>query len=442
MQRLIAAALISMIAVLGVAGSAGAEDNIYSADLKSGERHVADAQDRLAAATSDWSQANAQIPGLRARWDRLGHIADVRRAAAIQARDHADRERKRVDSLRTAAAADVATARLRQSRAVGAWRRERARSLAVAGLLMAVAGSLALAVITGRIRRPWTAAVDEQRAGRHPADRASFVLGLAVAVYLAALVTALSAFEAMVFSWWSVAAAAASVALPGGFIVGWRSSSGGSTVKPAVSRIVIAAASVAAVAAVAPVATAASDGRPTTLHIAPRTLARAADAARHAPMPRHVQRLFDEAKRKDGIASRVEGRANAVHTDLSDAQDRLGAATEGQAAAQRSIDHWTVATKRVRVDYDDYQRLIDATSADAGVDDEGLSSESDPSTDDPYGANDDPYGDSTSHVPDNGSAPTTQDFGSGSGSVGVCADGTLSDSVGRQGACSHHGGVG
>jgi len=39
-------------------------------------------------------------------------------------------------------------------------------------------------------------------------------------------------------------------------------------------------------------------------------------------------------------------------------------------------------------------------------------------------------------------APTTEDFGSGSGSVGRCADGTLSDSIGRPGACSHHGGVG
>jgi hypothetical protein len=46
---------------------------------------------------------------------------------------------------------------------------------------------------------------------------------------------------------------------------------------------------------------------------------------------------------------------------------------------------------------------------------------------------------STDYAPD---APTTDDFGSGSGSVGQCADGTLSDSIGRPGACSHHGGVG
>jgi hypothetical protein len=39
-------------------------------------------------------------------------------------------------------------------------------------------------------------------------------------------------------------------------------------------------------------------------------------------------------------------------------------------------------------------------------------------------------------------APTTENFGNGKGCVGVCADGTLSDSIGRPGACSHHGGVG
>ncbi|HMJ36777.1 MAG TPA: DUF3761 domain-containing protein [Baekduia sp.] len=39
-------------------------------------------------------------------------------------------------------------------------------------------------------------------------------------------------------------------------------------------------------------------------------------------------------------------------------------------------------------------------------------------------------------------APTTEDFGNGQGSVGQCADGTYSDSIGRSGACSHHGGVG
>lgn len=37
--------------------------------------------------------------------------------------------------------------------------------------------------------------------------------------------------------------------------------------------------------------------------------------------------------------------------------------------------------------------------------------------------------------------PTTQDFGQGKGRVGLCSDGTLSDSIGRPGACSHHGGV-
>ena len=57
----------------------------------------------------------------------------------------------------------------------------------------------------------------------------------------------------------------------------------------------------------------------------------------------------------------------------------------------------------------------------------------DPYEDPDYGYSpDDEYG---------ADAPTTEDFGSGHGSVGLCEDGTLSDSIGRQGACSHHGGV-
>lgn len=40
-----------------------------------------------------------------------------------------------------------------------------------------------------------------------------------------------------------------------------------------------------------------------------------------------------------------------------------------------------------------------------------------------------------------GGHPTTEDFGEGSGYVVECVDGTLSDSGGIQGACSHHGGV-
>jgi hypothetical protein len=63
-------------------------------------------------------------------------------------------------------------------------------------------------------------------------------------------------------------------------------------------------------------------------------------------------------------------------------------------------------------------------------------SSSDPPIDYPPGTSNDP---STDNPP---GAPTTEGFGSGSGSVGTCADGTLSDSIGRPGACSHHGGVG
>lgn len=40
------------------------------------------------------------------------------------------------------------------------------------------------------------------------------------------------------------------------------------------------------------------------------------------------------------------------------------------------------------------------------------------------------------------SPPTTENYGNGNGYTVRCSDGTLSDSGGVQGACSHHGGVG
>ena len=51
------------------------------------------------------------------------------------------------------------------------------------------------------------------------------------------------------------------------------------------------------------------------------------------------------------------------------------------------------------------------------------------------------YGSSSGADSGSGSGHT-QDYGNGNGYTVVCADGTLSDSGGIQGACSHHGGVG
>lgn len=63
---------------------------------------------------------------------------------------------------------------------------------------------------------------------------------------------------------------------------------------------------------------------------------------------------------------------------------------------------------------------------------------SDPAPVTPEPVNPDDYND---HDGTYNGHPTTRNFGDGAGSVGLCADGTESDSVGRQGACSHHGGV-
>jgi hypothetical protein len=46
-----------------------------------------------------------------------------------------------------------------------------------------------------------------------------------------------------------------------------------------------------------------------------------------------------------------------------------------------------------------------------------------------------------SYTPPSYTPPTTGNFGNGTGTVAYCNDGTLSDSIGRPGACSWHGGV-
>ena len=46
-----------------------------------------------------------------------------------------------------------------------------------------------------------------------------------------------------------------------------------------------------------------------------------------------------------------------------------------------------------------------------------------------------------SYTPPSYTPPMTGNFGNGTGTVGYCDDGTLSDSIGRPGACSWHGGV-
>jgi hypothetical protein len=90
-------------------------------------------------------------------------------------------------------------------------------------------------------------------------------------------------------------------------------------------------------------------------------------------------------------------------------------------------------TGEVKVVGDDHYGL-DRDGDGTACDDSG-GSYSDPSSDYSSATPDDPSSDSPG-------TSTTEDFGSGSGSVGACVDGTLSDSIGRPGACSHHGGVG
>jgi hypothetical protein len=139
-------------------------------------------------------------------------------------------------------------------------------------------------------------------------------------------------------------------------------------------------------------------------------------------MPRRVRALRDRAER-------LQDRASEAHTDARIAMNYLDGLLEQRAeseaviaSAMRAVSRWSRALVAAQADYDHFQQILDDDSdydLDIG--------------DDIY---DDPRYDFDPDL-----SPTTEDFGSGSGSVGLCNDGTLSDSIGRQGACSHHGGV-
>jgi hypothetical protein len=228
----------------------------------------------------------------------------------------------------------------------------------------------------------------------------------------------LSAFDAFVFSWWAVGAGALALLMPAAFALGWTRPRWGQCGTRAAAAL-IPAAGVVALATAAPVAVAATRHAPHMQRMSQRTLALANAHDLHLPLPTQVQALIDRANQRNADyedASTNEQQAAAALRASADSQNQ---AQDQRDRATRAISHWSGEVKDVQAEYDDYQQLLDDSSSIGGYD---------PSIDVP----------NTTYDP---GAPTTEDFGSGSGSVGVCADGTLSDSIGRPGACSHHGGV-
>jgi hypothetical protein len=395
--------------VLWACPKALADQNIWAGDLKRAQSHLQSAQERLAQAQTTIAQEAAAQPALERRHDRLGRITFRKQRQYYSAQQRADVARGSALSDRAAAALQVHQVQAEHARARAHWRADRARWLSWAAALLALACAGAILVITGSLRR---------RHDRDGADRAAPILGLAVAAYLIALLAGLSAVDAFVFSWWAVGAGSLVLLMPAAFAVGWRRPHWGQRGTRA-ARALIPAAGLAALAAAAPVAVAATRPAPHMARLSQRTLALANAHDLHLPLPARVQVLIDRANQ-----------SNAHYQEASDAEqqaaDALQASIDSQRQAQgdrdraaHAVSRWSHEVDDVQAQYDDFQQLLDDSSSIDGYD---------PSVDIP----------DTTYDP---GAPTTEDFGSGSGSVGTCADGTLSDSIGRPGACSHHGGV-
>jgi hypothetical protein len=134
--------------------------------------------------------------------------------------------------------------------------------------------------------------------------------------------------------------------------------------------------------------------------------------------------------------------------DVDACTDRTSQRFAGTWRMRLSQGRWRVGSVAMTktggaAPHNDLTSCPDTTLADPPVADPSTPTYDDPTPD--YSTPDDNTSPSDDYSDQDGTydgAPTTEDFGTGQGSVGQCADGTYSDSIGRQGACSHHGGVG
>lgn len=153
-------------------------------------------------------------------------------------------------------------------------------------------------------------------------------------------------------------------------------------------------------------------------------------------------------------ATRVDVHANVRSVDVDACDTRRAQRFAGTWTLALVNGRWRATNVSMRKTAGDVVRTSadqcpsappapDYNSDDGGTDDYSVPvtpPSTDPGTPDSYNPYTDP--DYLNHDGTYDGAPTTEDFGSGSGSIGQCADGTYSDSIGRPGACSWHGGVG
>lgn len=417
---------IAISAVCLVPATAAAEKNIYAGDVEQAQERLEGARARYNSAATDSAQVKAKLPAVAARTQRQRPVAKRRQRAAVLAVTRASTAEAAEMRRRAAAAGELRAARAAHREQLAHWRAELARWIAIAALLVATALAFALTGAVASSRATLTGR-DGERGRERAANRAALALGSTVTLYLSGLLAALYWADAWRFSWWALGAAVVgAITVCASVGVAWTRSELLAARVRRLRRTALVRVAVAALAAIAPAVVAAADARPIAPRLPAAVLTLAEQASADAPMPEGTRKLRRIADGMVGRASNAEGR----YRDAADEERRLLELKADAAArlerARRSIDERAHDLRRAQRNFDDYEALLDPDYSDedldSPVDDENIPDHDPPVLDDP--------------------PRTTEDFGNGSGSIGQCRDGTWSDSVGRPGACSHHGGVG
>lgn len=442
--------LLAFVAVI-LPPTAFASENIYAGDVSSAQRELDGARIRWSEASRRVAEAQGELPARRDQQHRLE--AEARRAAqqADRARAVADRDRQSVLAARTRASASTAEAARANAQVDARWRAARA-GLAlwstVAVALLAAVG-LVLRLVPGRARN-----VEHQSKSNLRMAGGAAVGALVVEVSMFVALGAGSELGRL------AAGAVTALAAPAAALMAVRRGLRPRTVHAAPLAAALALAATWGVAAAVQV------GRPSD-QVVPAATARLAAAQRtRAPLPSFA---VDSRRRSDDaatVARSTERRAAGAH----DRADALAEVRRAGLAEMARTKHAQELSSRhlaaVQRDFDRYQALLPLAGArssdpptdddlsldDPSIEDDGLDVyEDEPDSSDELASDDDPdpyestdtqfSEDDDAGVPDSSWAPTTERFGSGRGRIGQCEDGTLSDSIGRSGACSHHGGV-
>jgi hypothetical protein len=428
----VATVIALVVGLLFASSVQAAEPNIWSADLKDAKHHLASARQRLSTATVDLATARAGEPAARHSRDRWSQVADQRWSRADAARIQADHARTATLAARTVARHRVDDVARRLAVRTDRWRHYRAAWIGSAWLILALSTALAVGVIATAIRR--REPDDTTRASGRAATACAVTVGVSVAAFLASLLGALWASDANVFTPVLAVAAAAAALLPIGLALGWRRSARDTPNRHPAISIVLSLGGVCAVTGLMLLGLARA--RPMPDPLPTEVSALAAEANANAPLPSAVQADLDHVNVLRTYAVDATNNANLARDRLAALSSDAEKALALQRRARRAVSSWSNTVDERQAEYDSYQRLLDEQDA-LNADDPYTTDDGngyDPSTDLPDLSDVDPT------IPDT-SGGTTEDFGNGSGSVGLCNDGTTSDSIGRPGACSHHSGV-